>query len=397
MYDDSCNNIAPASRIADLLFHLIVLMVIISQLSEYIIRNVMHFSWAQTTFSTEMIVDSNLSSRYYARRTQPICSHKLLINCYNVLVIVPKDLQIQLNSSFSDGDFVDISVSSHAIHEAKESSASAESVEKNNDFHDEDDQPTKLFTCPVDGCVKLFQRYSSLENYLQYGKCEIVLERENLFDKARIVYRDKLLHGSDFQPVLASSTLPGPAEEIQTQGWALKMTKKAKHFTEKQKCYLDETFSIGQETGHKLDAAAVACDMRFARDEGGNRRFTVDDFLTPQQVQSYFSRMAAKLKKSQEETPEEDITAAEDEAAYSLTCQTILDQCLLSRPITFESFNLCNLNTSNGLKNFSIAMLRKMCEYFDLDVTHISTASKAPYIELLRCLVHECSCALQKK
>ena len=102
-------------------------------------------------------------------------------------------------------------------------------------------------------------------------------------------------------------------------------------------------FSIGQETGHKLDAAAVTRDMRFAKDKGRNRRFPVDDFLTPQQVQSYFSRAAAKVKKTQEETPEEDITATEDEAAYSLTRQTILDQCLLSHPVTFESFNLCNL------------------------------------------------------
>ena len=163
------------------------------------------FSWAHTTFGTETIVNSHLLSRYYVRRTQPICSHV-------VLVIVPNSLQIQLNSCFSDGDFVDISVSSRAIPEVKECSTSAE-LEKNNYSHDEDGHPTKLFTCPVDGCVKLFQHYSSLENHLQYGKCEIVLERENLFDKARIIYRDKLLHGSNIQPVLASSTLPGSAED----------------------------------------------------------------------------------------------------------------------------------------------------------------------------------------
>lgn len=366
----------------------------ISHLSEYIIRAVIRFRGLTRPFALKrlsilicpLVIMSEGLSRFAV----------VLINFYIVLVIVPNSLQIQLNSCFSDGNFVDISVSSRTIPEVKESSALAE-LEKNNDPHDGDDQPTKLFTCPVDGCVKRFQRYSSLENHLQYGKCEIVLERENLFDKARIIYRDKLLHGSNIQPVLASSTLPGSAEEIQTQGWALKTIKKAKRFTEKQKCYLDEKFSIGQETGHKLDAAAVARDMRFARDKGGNRRFTVDDFLTPQQVQSYFSRVAAKLKNTQEETPEEDITAAEDEAAYSLTRQTILDQCLLSHPVTFESFNLCNLNASNGFKKLSIAMLRKMCEYFDLDVTHISTARKAPYIELLSCLVHECSCALQKK
>lgn len=147
--------------------------------------------------------------------------------------------------------FVDISVSSRAKPEVKESSVTSE-LEKNNDPNDGDHQPTKLFTCPFDGCVKRFQRYSSSENQLQDGKCEIVLEKKNLFDKARIIYRDKLLLGSNIQPVLASSTVPDSVEQIQTQGWALQTIKKPKRFTEKQKCYLDETFSIGQEQAISL-------------------------------------------------------------------------------------------------------------------------------------------------
>ena len=46
----------------------------------------------------------------------------------------------------------------------------------------------------------------------------IVPEKWNLFDKARIMYRDKLLHGSAIQPVLVSSTHPVYAEDIQPQG-----------------------------------------------------------------------------------------------------------------------------------------------------------------------------------
>ena len=49
----------------------------------------------------------------------------------------------------------------------------------------------------------------------------IVPERWNLFDKARIMYRDKLLHGSAIQPVLVSSTHPVYGEDIQPQGWTL--------------------------------------------------------------------------------------------------------------------------------------------------------------------------------
>ena len=49
----------------------------------------------------------------------------------------------------------------------------------------------------------------------------IVPERWNLFDKARIMYRDKLLHGSAIQPVLVSYTHPVYAEDMQPQGWTL--------------------------------------------------------------------------------------------------------------------------------------------------------------------------------
>ena len=270
-------------------------------------------------------------------------------------------------------------------------------VEENDDG-DADEQTTKLFSCPVDGCVKLFQRYSSLENHLQYGKCNIVPERQNLFDMARIMYRDKLLHGSGIQPVLASTTHPVCAEDIQPQGWALKTSKKTTRFSERQKRFLDEKFSIGQKTGHKLDAATVAREMRHKKNESGNRLFAVDEFLTPQQVQSYFSRMAAKLKnRHDEDIAEEDITAAEEEDAYSLTRATVIDQCRLTHPIVFESFNLCILYASSGFKKLSIAVLRTMCEHFDFEVGSISRSRKAPYIALLSSLVEECSCTLPKK
>ena len=134
--------------------------------------------------------------------------------------------------------------------------------------------------------------------------------------------------------------------------------------------------------------------MRYARDEAGNRRFTLDEFLTPQQVQSFFSRMAAKLRNKQEEVLEEDTTAAEDQTAFSSTRADILQKCQLTHPIVYDSFNLCNLYASNGLKTeLSVSMLCLMCEYFDLDVCNIQGSRKAPYIELISSLVQTSSCA----
>jgi len=91
-------------------------------------------------------------------------------------------------------------------------------------------------------------------------------------------------------------------------------------------------FFLSQETGHKVEAVNVAQEMRYAKDEAGSRRFTTDEFLSPQQVQSFFSRMAAKLTNRWEEVLE-DATAAEDQAAFSSTRADILEKCQLTHPI----------------------------------------------------------------
>lgn len=207
------------------------------------------------------------------------------------LSLAPSTLQNQFNGNFSDGDFVDISASTRSAPELKTSTIPLQ--DQKNDTSTEEQTP-KLFSCPVDGCVKCFQQFGSLENHLQYGSCKLVPERENLFDNAKICYTDKLLHDRGIHPVLASSTLP--AGKIKPQGWALKVTRKATRFNERQKKYLEEKFFLGQETGHKVEAVNVAQEMRYAKDEAGSRRFTIDEFLSPQQVQSFFSRMAAKLR-----------------------------------------------------------------------------------------------------
>ena len=40
----------------------------------------------------------------------------------------------------------------------------------------------------------------------------------------------------------------------------------------------------------------VAHDMRYARNQQGAKLFTLDEFLTSQQIESYFSRKASKLR-----------------------------------------------------------------------------------------------------
>jgi hypothetical protein len=74
----------------------------------------------------------------------------------------------------------------------------------------------------------------------------------------------------------------------------LRQTKKAARFNENQWRYIDEKFDIGWTSGIKADPAQVARNLRHVRNDNGDRRFNIDEFITPQQIKSYFSRKPAK-------------------------------------------------------------------------------------------------------
>ena len=47
---------------------------------------------------------------------------------------------------------------------------------------------TILFSCPNEGCVKMYKRHSSLGKHLFFGKCRIKAEKENSLKKAKRTY-----------------------------------------------------------------------------------------------------------------------------------------------------------------------------------------------------------------
>ena len=98
---------------------------------------------------------------------------------------------------------------------------------------------------------------------------------------------------------MASFTVLMSSSTKLLEGWALWASKKSKHFNENQKNYLDEKFKLGQETGYKEDPSQVASDMRRAKNENGERRFAVGEFLSPQRIKSYFSRSVTKIKQAE--------------------------------------------------------------------------------------------------
>ena len=85
---------------------------------------------------------------------------------------------------FSSGDFSEVP---QAVDKQKPSFQ--ETGEQHPDEKEEDRDLSAMFSCPHEGCVKMYQRHYALENHLLYGQCEFLPVRESLMDKAKVLYQ----------------------------------------------------------------------------------------------------------------------------------------------------------------------------------------------------------------
>lgn len=147
-----------------------------------------------------------------------------------------------------------------------------------------------LFACPNEGCFKTNQRYGSMINHTLYGQCVFQSERESVMDTAKVLYCKKLLGENNALMVITETAAKSssPPHNVLDEGWALKSTKTSKPFSEKQRGFLDEKFTIPETTGRKLGPVSVARQMRVARGSDGQRQFTPEALLTANQIQGFF-------------------------------------------------------------------------------------------------------------
>ncbi|KAK3732767.1 hypothetical protein QZH41_006933 [Actinostola sp. cb2023] len=259
---------------------------------------------------------------------------------------------------------------------------------------------SQLFFCPEQGCIKSFQRFTSLEKHLDCDSHTYILEHETLYDKAMTLYATEFEKGTSRNPEIpvehhnVSPLDIGPGLPM---GWALKSTTaKKKRFTDAQRKYLVDVFNAGEQSGQKVDPVNISKAMRIARYSDGSRMFEKGDFLTPQQIVSFFSRLASKKRI--------DVAATEDDGDADINelvnterdiqelSNKIIDTIGVKHPIMFDTYNLCELATQRKLSKFSINMLQEICASLELDIFGIKKNRKKPYIDTLEKLVSRCGC-----
>ena len=105
----------------------------------------------------------------------------------------------------------------------------------------------------------------------------------------------------------------------------------------------------------KLDLDVFAKEMRRARGSNGDRLFAATEFLSAQQISSFFFRLAAKARQKEVQVKEQDALAVEEKV------------------------------------NFSTDRDRVLCESLDLEASIPPVRKKARYVSFLQGLVESCN------
>ena len=137
-----------------------------------------------------------------------------------------------LSAKFSDGNFKTVSM----VRQPKQPSREQADVPQETSALPSTDD---LFSCPQEGCVRVFQRFSALEQHLSLEACELCPEKYSLLDLAKQEYASRLQEGTGLVPSLhfPASQVLADSYRACKEGWALKGAKKAERFNEAQRSY----------------------------------------------------------------------------------------------------------------------------------------------------------------
>ena len=129
--------------------------------------------------------------------------------------------------------------------------------------------------------------------------------------------------------------------------------------------------------------------MMSARDENGDRLFT--NRLS--RSRATFPRLASKraLQNNHSSQSESD---GEIAGAEKVLRGKVLENIQPVHPISFEHYNLSELMAQAKLSTFTISMLYKICDHFEIPTGDIMGRKKAPYLSRIEQFLKQCSCYL---
>ena len=266
-----------------------------------------------------------------------------------------------------------------------------------------------LFECSIVGCGKVFRRFEDLELHLDVGKHENTVQSESLYDQLRRDWAEKFLtidcrkkskNADVVEPMGAVSSDQNACEN--SMGWALSKSRAGSiRFSQNVRDYLTERYDLGEITGMKSNPSDVENDMRNARNERNEKRFSRDEWLTATQIKNFFSRLSAARKKhgnekarvlmsDLESSDDEDLLAIAQDICDQELVDSILERLDVQHPIVYDVYNLCDYFRKDKLNVFSVKMLKSICKEFELPFK--SKDLKSSLIEKVRDMLAGCTC-----
>ncbi|XP_076090297.1 uncharacterized protein LOC143062512 [Mytilus galloprovincialis] len=154
-----------------------------------------------------------------------------------------------------------------------------------------------VFDCPVENCTKQFSNQRAVDDHILLGDCSFDgSERLNVTERAKYIYASKIMQmypsNKDKLPSVPSNDFNTNHSSYLPMGWALKETKARVTFNAQQKEFMVDKFNIGKVTGNKVDPYVAAEEMRMSG------KFKRSEYLSGQQISSYFSRLFQQDKKT---------------------------------------------------------------------------------------------------
>lgn len=128
--------------------------------------------------------------------------------------------------------------------------------------------------------------------------------------------------------------------------------------------------------------------MRRALGPDGVRLFKVSEFLTPQQISSYFSSRAAKIC---QQLPNDANIRASEEDNFARARETV-KAITLQHPITFDQYDICAMAKDGSLERLKLSMLQSICQKLELEVPPKPIRRKKNYLDLIEKDVTNCTC-----
>lgn len=144
-------------------------------------------------------------------------------------------LKIIEDAASPQATFINITARKNTASKLNQPHAQLEIESDDETSDDTESCHANLFSCLEEGCIKTFQRFSSLQRHLDVGKHKYALEHETLLDKAMLSYATKLEQGSGVTGTTSNDDkIPQTACSVSSlpMGWALKSSGSKKRFTD---------------------------------------------------------------------------------------------------------------------------------------------------------------------